>query len=45
VTIRSLEELTGFDFFANIPVELQDTAENETHPTSDFPQKSISSVN
>ena len=36
VTINSIEELTGFDFFANLPTALQATAEAETHPTSYF---------
>lgn len=36
VTIDSIEELTGFDFFANVPAALQDAAESETHPTSYF---------
>ena len=37
-TINAIEQLTGFDFFANVPLELQDAAEAETHPTSYFPQ-------
>ena len=42
VTIDYIEQLTGFDFFANMPASLQNAAEAETHPTSDFPQKSTS---
>lgn len=45
VTIHSIEELTGFDFFANIPASLQATAEYETHLTTDFPQKTIPTSN
>lgn len=45
VTIHSIEELTGFDFFANIPASLQATAEYETHLTTDFPQKAIPTSN
>ena len=42
VTIDYIEQLTGFDFFANMPASLQNAAEAETHPTSYFPQKSTS---
>ena len=45
VTIHSIEELTGFDFFANIPANLQATAEYETHPTDYFPRKAIPTSN
>ena len=38
VTIAYIQQLTGFDFFANIPSGLQSQAEAETHPTSYFPQ-------
>jgi DNA/RNA endonuclease G (NUC1) len=38
VTIAYIQQLTGFDFFANIPPGLQSQAEAETHPTSYFPQ-------
>lgn len=41
VTIDYIQSLTGFDFFANVPQSLQTAAENETHPTSYFPQKSF----
>ena len=41
VTINYIEQLTGFDFFANIPTSIQDAAEAETHPTSYFPQQAI----
>ena len=39
VTIDYIEQLTGFDFFTNIPLSIQNSAEAETHPTSYFPQK------
>lgn len=42
VSINDIESITGFDFFANVPTNLQNTAEAETHPTSYFPQKAIS---
>ena len=41
VTINHIESLTGFTFFANVPQSIRDVAKNETHPTSDFPQKSF----
>ena len=42
VTIDYIEQLTGFNFFAHVPTDLQNAAEAETHPTSYFPQKSTS---
>ena len=42
VTIDYIEQLTGFNFFAHVPTDLQNAAEAETHPTSYFPQKAIS---
>ena len=39
VSIDDIEELTGFDFFTNIPESLQTNAEKEKHPTSYFAQK------
>lgn len=41
VTINYIEQLTGFDFFANIPTGIQNSAEAETHPTSYFPQRAL----
>ncbi len=38
VSINDIEDLTGFNFFANIPGDLQLTAEAEKHPTNYFPQ-------
>ena len=42
VSIDDIEELTGFNFFAHVPTELQNKAEAEVHPTSYFPMKTIS---
>ncbi len=42
VTINEIEQITGFNFFANLPIALQNAAEAETHPTSYFPQKATS---
>ena len=44
-TIDDIEDLTGFDFFANIPSSIQADAESEKHPTSYFPQKTIPTSN
>ena len=44
VTIDYIEQLTGFDFFANVPTAIQNSAEAETHPTSYFPQKATNST-
>lgn len=41
VAIDDIESLTGFDFFANIPENLQTAAEKEKHPTSYFSQKKV----
>ena len=42
VSIDDIEKLTGFNFFAHVPTDLQNAAEAEVHPTSYFPQTSIS---
>ena len=42
VTINEIEQITGFDFFANLPIALQNAAEAESHPTSYFPQQATS---
>ena len=41
VSIDYIEDLTGFDFFANIPKSIQDGAEDDVHPTSYFPQQAL----
>ena len=42
VSIDDIERLTGFNFFAHVPTDLQNAAEAEVHPTSYFPQQSTS---
>ena len=45
VTINDIEDLTGFDFFANLPISIQRVAEAETHPTDYFPRQTIPTSN
>ena len=42
VSIDDIEALTGFDFFANVPLSIQNQAEDDVHPTSYFPQQATS---
>jgi len=44
VSIDYIEQLTGFNLFAHVPTDLQNSAEAEVHPTSYFPQKTISTT-
>ena len=41
VSIDAIETLTGFDFFAHVPLSLQNDAEAEIHETSYFSQSPV----
>ena len=41
VKISYIEQLTGFEFFTNIPENIRTAAKNEIHPTTYFSQKKV----